>query len=237
MKKLATLFIAATALTTASAFAQEVGLDKINTVVVIYAENRSFDNLYGAFPGAEGTTNLKPEQFVQMDRDGKPLTELPPSWGGLTAKGVTPAISEEQSSHLPNAPFQIDGASGFNLPASVTTRDLWHRFYEEQMQIDGGKNDKFVAWADSGNTVMGYYDGSKLPMWPIAQKYVLADHFFLGAFGGSFLNHFMLVCACVPQYPDADKGVEKSKISVVEADGVTLKVAPDSPASGAARPA
>jgi phospholipase C len=30
------------------------GLDAIDTVVVIYAENRAFDNLYGLFPGANG---------------------------------------------------------------------------------------------------------------------------------------------------------------------------------------
>ena len=29
-------------------------LKLIDTVVVIYAENRSFDNLYGSFPGANG---------------------------------------------------------------------------------------------------------------------------------------------------------------------------------------
>ena len=29
-------------------------LRKIETIVVIYAENRSFDNLYGLFPGANG---------------------------------------------------------------------------------------------------------------------------------------------------------------------------------------
>ncbi|HEY4996190.1 MAG TPA: acid phosphatase [Aestuariivirga sp.] len=231
MKKLATLFIAATALTTASAFAQDVGLDKINTVVVIYAENRSFDNLYGAFPGAEGTTNLKPEEYQQLDRDGKVLAELPPSWGGLTAKGTTPEITEEKSAHLPNKPFQIDAPDGLNVPDSVATRDMWHRFYQEQMQIDGGKNDKFVAWADSGNAVMGYYDGSTTALWKVAQKYVLADHFFLGAFGGSFMNHIMLACACVPIYPDAANSPAKDKISVVEDDGVTLKVAPDSPAS------
>jgi phospholipase C len=28
------------------------GLEKIQNIVVIYAENRSFDNLYGFFPGA-----------------------------------------------------------------------------------------------------------------------------------------------------------------------------------------
>src|SRR5215472_2193840 len=29
-------------------------IDQIENVVVIYAENRSFDNLYGFFPGANG---------------------------------------------------------------------------------------------------------------------------------------------------------------------------------------
>ena len=39
---------------------------------------------------------------------------------------------------------------------------------------------------------MGYYDGSPLPMWKLAQEYALADNFFMGAFGDSFLNHFWL---------------------------------------------
>ena len=33
---------------------ERAGLAKIEHIVVIYAENRSFDNLYGAFPGASG---------------------------------------------------------------------------------------------------------------------------------------------------------------------------------------
>ena len=36
------------------------GLDSIETVVVLYAENRSFDNLYGRFPGANGLSQLAP---------------------------------------------------------------------------------------------------------------------------------------------------------------------------------
>ena len=36
------------------------GLDDIETVVVLYAENRSFDNLYGRFPGANGLSGLAP---------------------------------------------------------------------------------------------------------------------------------------------------------------------------------
>ena len=214
-----------------STAAEAADLDKITSIVVIYAENRSFDNLYGAFPGANGLQSVTGAQAQQLDRDGKPLSELPPAWGGLTAKGVTPAVTEAQSAHLPNGAFAIDDPSGLNQPISVTTRDLWHRFYQEQMQIDGGKNDKFAAWADSGGLVMGHYDGSKLPMWKIAQKYVLADNFFQGAFGGSFLNHFALICSCAPVYPDADKAAAKPTIAAVDADGVTLTVAANAPAS------
>ena len=133
------------------------GIDKIQTIVLIYAENRSFDNLYGAFPGANGLRNAKhPTQF---DRDGTRLKELPPVWDGLTAKGVTPVVTQAQTEHLPNRPFAIDDPKGFNVGLDVTTHDLWHRFYQNQMQIDGGRNDRFVAWADSGGLVMGHYDG------------------------------------------------------------------------------
>ncbi len=99
------------------------------------------------------------------------------------------------------------------------------------MQIDGGKNDKFVAWADSGSLVMGHYDGSILPMWQVAKKYVIADNFFQGAFGGSFLNHFALVCACTPYYPNADKSPAKPTIAKVDADGTSLTVAENAPKS------
>src|SRR3954466_13368027 len=37
-----------------SALRAPAGLERIEHVVVIYAENRSFDHLYGLFPGAEG---------------------------------------------------------------------------------------------------------------------------------------------------------------------------------------
>ncbi|MGH6684835.1 MAG: acid phosphatase [Pseudolabrys sp.] len=207
------------------------GIGNIDTVVVLYAENRSFDNLYGAFPGANGWQNVTPENSTQLDRDGTVLKELPPIWDGLTAKGVTPAVTQAQTEHLPNKPYAVDDPDGFNTPLGVVTHDLWHLFYQNQMQIDGGKNDKFVAYADSGAMVMGHYDGSKLPLWNIARQYTLADNFFMGAFGGSFLNHFWLVCACTPKYPDADKSPAKDLIAVLDADGVSLTLAPNSPES------
>ena len=207
-------------------------IDQIETLVVIYAENRSFDNLYGAYPGANGLRRATRAQEAQRDRDGTAPKELPRIWDGLTGKGVTPAITEAQTAHLPNRPFAIDDPKGFNLSTNVIHRDLWHRFYQEQMQIDGGKNDKFAAWADSGGLVMGYYRaGPKLPLWQIARRFTLADNFFQGGFGGSFLNHFELICACAPVYPDADKSPAKPSIAAVEADGISLKVAANSPKS------
>jgi acid phosphatase len=208
-------------------------IEQIKTFVVIYAENRSFDNLYGSFPGANGLRRVTSGMSAQRDRDGAVLKELPPVWGGLTARGVTPPVTEAQTQHLANAPFAINDPKGFDAPLDVITRNLWHLFYQNQMQIDGGKNDKFVAYADSGALVMGHYNANavKLPLWKIAQRYTLADNFFMGAFGGSYLNHFWLICACTPKYPNADQSPANDQIAVVEPDGVSLKIADNSPKS------
>jgi phospholipase C len=214
-----------------AAAARAAGLDDIHNIVVIYAENRSFDNLYGLFPGANGLADASPESARQLDRDGSVLAELPPVWHGLTAKGAVPVATEAQTAHLPNRPFAIDDPSGFNLPLSVATVSPWHLFYQNQMQIAGGRNNRFAAYADTGALVMGHYDGSKLPMWEVAKEFTLADNFFMGGFGGSFYNHFWLVCACSPRYPDADKSLAKGLVAVVEPDGVTLTPAADSPKS------
>ena len=197
---------------------QRAGLDRIEHIVVIYAENRSFDNLYGLFPGANGVANATPAQYTQVDRDGKPLPTLPPVWKG---KEPDPAFPRD----LPNRPFRID-APPVNLPLSTTTRDLIHEFYRNQEQINGGRNDRFVAASDAGALTMGYYDGSTLPMWKWAQEYTLADNFFMGAFGGSYLNHLWLICACTPVDRDAPQNLRAQ----VDERG-WLKTRPTSPAS------
>ena len=78
--------------------ATAAGLEAIQNVVVIYAENRSFDNLFGRFPGANGLNTAAAKAIVQKDRDGTtPLAKLPPAWGGLTAAGQTPAVTQAQT--------------------------------------------------------------------------------------------------------------------------------------------
>jgi acid phosphatase len=202
---------------------------KIDTIVVIYAENRAFDNLYGNFPGAHGLGevidgNGRPLSAYapQIDRDGSVLSVLPPTWGGVTAAGAEPVVTQAQSTGLPNAPYSIEHAftaqSNVTLSTSTVTRDLVHRFFEHQMQIDGGRNDGYAAWSDAGGLAMGHYDYSRSALYALAKDFVLADNFFQGAFGGSFLNHQYLICACAPVYPDADTAAAKPSIAILDKD-------------------
>jgi acid phosphatase len=225
---------------------------QVDTIVVIYAENRAFDNLFGSFPGARGLSevidrNGKPLAAYkpQVDRNGTVLPVLPPTWGGVTSPGVRPVVTQQQSVGLPNAPYSIEHGftpqSQVTLSTATVTRDLWHRFYEHQMQIDGGKNDGYAAWSDAGGLALGYYDYSRSSLYALAKEFVLADNFFQGAFGGSFLNHQYLICACAPEYPGADAATAKPSIALLEKDSAgrylpRLKTAADPPASALDEP-
>jgi acid phosphatase len=231
MKPAALTLLALSALGGACAAPQVAGpndLRAIETLVVIYAENRSFDNMYGLFPGANGIPGRNPSSegvyHPQRDFDGKVLAVLPPTWGGLTANGQPVTLTQAQSAGMPNAPFQIDAVndgkglndSGVVVGPQIATRDLVHRYYNNMLQINGGLNDGFAAWSDAGGLSMGYYDGSGMKLWKLAQQYTLADNFFMGAFGGSFLNHQYLICACAPTYPNADAADSPAKDSITQ---------------------
>ena len=197
-------------------------LKKIEHIIVIVLENHSFDNLFGYFPGAEGIASSG-NASVQVDISGKPYIYLPQIMD-TTSK---PAIVDKRfPENLPNKPFLIEKY----VSADDKTGDLTHEFYSEQMQINAGKMDKFAALSNAGGLVMGYYDGSKTALWKYAQKYTLADNFFHAAFGGSFLNHMWLVCACTPKFGNApeemviklDKNNQPIKNGAVTPDGYAV---------------
>ncbi|MFU0418380.1 alkaline phosphatase family protein, partial [Acinetobacter baumannii] len=81
-----------------------------------------------------------------------------------------------------------------------------------------------AANSDAGGLSLGYYDGSQMSMWNFDKQYTLADNFFQGAFGGSFLNHQYLICACAPIYPNAKTSVASGNISqvTVNANGIPV---------------
>ena len=230
------------------------GLQRVDHIVVIYEENHSFDNLLGRWPGVDGlardpastprATQVGPDAartpwncLLQLDVN---LTSPPLS---TVCSGTTPAGTTFDS-HFGNRPFPIDA---FIAPTDTTcpppgvfaangvpkgsgepggcTRDLVHRFYNEQYQIDGGRMDRYSTGSDAAGLTQGFYDTRQLPVYQYltgkhAPRSVVLDRFFQSAFGGSYLNHQWLVAARTPVYPNAvADGSSADLHSVVGADG------------------
>src|SRR2546429_643533 len=198
---LVSLFIASSG---RNAPAAPVGLDRVEHIVVLYLENRSFDNLYGLFPAAEGLQDFD-KIAPQVGEDGEPYKALPRALdshlrhAGMQENEPSP-VDPRIPANLPNRPFRIDGF----VPLDAKSGNLVHKFLTEQRQIHDGRMDRFIVEGDSGSLPLGYYDGSSLAMWKLAREFTLADHFFHAAFGGSFLNHFWLICACSPEIRPED---------------------------------
>jgi phospholipase C len=222
-------------------------------LVVIYEENHSFDNLYGGWGSVNGqrvngrsrapaahTTQVAQNRtkyscLLQYDVN---LTSPPqPADCADTAHAVT--------SHFANKPFAIDR---FIRPADTTcptpgvfapngvlkgsgdpggcTRDLVNRFYQEQYQIHGGRQDRYTTGSDAVGLTQGFYKTRELPIYKYlhrngAPKYVVADRFFQAAFGGSFLNHQWLIAARTPL--DTSHGAAGAGNSELDGNGMVTK--------------
>ncbi|HEY1472744.1 MAG TPA: alkaline phosphatase family protein [Pseudolabrys sp.] len=167
----------------------------------------------------------------------------PPLASTCNDNGVVPPIV----SAFTNQPFDIDNyiastdktcpppnvfaANGVlkNSPGALAggcTRDIVHRFYSEQYQINKGNQNRYVTGSDAAGLVMGHYDTTNLPIYKYlhsrgAPHYVIADNFFQGAFGGSFLNHQWLVAAASPVFANAiQDGSSIDLHSIVDTNGM-----------------
>ncbi len=146
------------------------------------------------------------------------------------------------ASHFVNAPFQIDAyipasartcpqpgapfaAHGYkegptNLPGGCT-EDIVHRFYQEQYQLNNGQQNRYTAGSDAAGLTQGYYNTQALPIYQYLHQedhpnYAIADNFFQGAFGGSFLNHQWLIAAASPTWP----GAPVANHSIIDSNGM-----------------
>jgi acid phosphatase len=223
-------------------------------LVVIYEENHSFDNLYGGWGDVrgqhvEGLADATTAHSTQIAQDGTPYACLPQDDVNLTSPPLSNTCQDPAhgipASHFGNAPFSIDDyiqpdsttcpPPGVFAPNGVLdgtgqpggcTRDLVHRFYQEQYQIDGGKQDGYTTGSDALGLTQGHYDTTALPIYrylhaPAAPKYVIADHFFQAAFGGSFLNHQWLIAARSPLDTDpALVPASPARNSVLDGNGM-----------------
>jgi acid phosphatase len=227
------------------------GLKGVDRIVVIYEENHSFDNLYGGWEGVDGLRHADPAHTKQVNQAGTPYSCLLQNDVNLSTPPLRPTCHDATTatpfdSHFTNDPFRIDDfispadttcpppgdsskptgwLKGTGLPGGCT-RDLVHRYYQEQYQLDGGKQDRYVTGSDAVGLTMGTYDTRALPIYkylhaPGHPKYAIADRFFQAAFGGSFLNHQWLIAAATPMYPNADRSGGPSDLhSVLDANGM-----------------
>ena len=227
-------------------------LGQYKHLVVIYQENHSFDNLYGLWgkvggQRVDGLPQAAAAHTVQVDQSGTPYGCLLQKDVNLTSPPLAVSCTDSThgiSSAFANKPFTIDTY----LPPSATTcpapgvfaangvlagqgepggctRDIVHRFYQEQYQLDGGKQDRYTTGSDAAGLTQGYYDTRQLPIWKYlhakgSPNYVIADRFFQAAFGGSFLNHQYLIAAQAPVDTSAGPGGADAGLhSVVDANG------------------
>jgi acid phosphatase len=236
---LAGTLVAAVSASTASSAGPDP-LRKINHIVVIYEENHSFDNLYGGWEGVNGRANADAAHTTQVDQSSTrtPYTCLQQNDVNLVGLGcdafpntwwmIDPLIPPSDTTCPTvlgafNFPFGVPRNQG--LPGGCT-RDLVHKFYQEQYQLDGGRQDRYATGSDSAGMSMGVYDTKALPIYKYLHSgghphYAIADDFFQSAFGGSFLNHQWLIAAATPTVPGAAQdGSGLDRHSVVDRNGM-----------------
>jgi acid phosphatase len=231
-------------------------LREFGHIVVIYQENHSFDNLYGQWgkvrgKAVRGLSNADPAHTIQVQSDNStPYNCLLQNDVNLTSPAplATTCVDKAGASFqsaFANAPFKIDDyisaadmtcpARGAFAPLGVLkgsglaggcTRDMVHRFYNEQYQLNQGKQNRYLTGSDGAGLSMGYYDTTKLPIYIYlhshrAPNYVIADNFFQAAFGGSFLNHQWLIAANTPVFSGAANDASSNDLhSVVDLNGM-----------------
>jgi phospholipase C len=224
------------------------GLNGIRHFVVVYQENHSFDNLYGGWEGVDGVASADRAHRTQVNQAGAPYQCLLQNDVNLTSPPLSATCANTApafTSHFPNRPFRIDDyiapedttcpAPGVSAPNGVAkgsglaggcTRDLVHRFYQEQYQLNDGRQNRYVTGSDAVGLAMGYYNTRRLPIYDYLHRgkhpaYAISDRFFQAAFGGSFLNHQWLVAAATPVFYNArSDGSADDLHSQVDANGM-----------------
>jgi phospholipase C len=157
------------------------GIQKIKHVIVVMQENRSFDNYFGTFPGADGI----PRQ------GGRPTVCIPdPGLGHCVRRFHDTHLIDTGGPHtLQAARADIHGGSmdGF-VQTSLEAR--------ERLCIGDPREPICGASSQPKPTpdVMGYHTASEIPnYWAYAHRFVLQDHLFEGVRSWSLPSHLDLV--------------------------------------------
>src|SRR5256712_1042168 len=151
------------------------GIHKIQHVVIIMQENRSFDGSSGTSPGADG---------IPM-QNGVPTVCVPDPKSGTCVKPYhDPKDRNAGGPHAAkNATADIDGGKmdGFVREAHAARRHC-------------ANPDLPACTNDGGTDVMGYHDAREIPnYWTYAQQFVLQDRMFEPNASWSLPEHLFMV--------------------------------------------
>ncbi|HEV3227962.1 MAG TPA: alkaline phosphatase family protein [Solirubrobacteraceae bacterium] len=150
-------------------------IHKIKHVVVIMQENRSFDEYFGTFPGADG---------IPM-HDGVPTVCVP---DGRSGQCVAPY----------HDPADVNGGGPHGQGAAATDIDNGHMdgFIAEAQSGQKGCSDPNnpVCTNSKALDVMGWHDAREIPnYWAYAQNFVLQDHMYEPNASWSLPQHLFMV--------------------------------------------
>ena len=161
------------------------GVGKINHVVIIMQENRTFDNYFGTYPGADG---IPPGVCVPID----PTNPA----GGCVKPFHDPLDSNAGGPHESlNAQLDLDDG---------ITQAKQDGYIAQQLSgVTGGHPFQYIMQGVLRHDVMGYHTDEEIPnYWEYARNFVLQDHLFEGVRSPSFPSHLDLTAEWVAQCPD-----------------------------------
>ncbi len=162
-----------------------VGIHKIQHVVVIMQENRSFDNYFGTFPGADGI----PPNVCEPD-PGRPCVRPYHDTSDVDGGGPHSYVDAV-------ADYNHGAMDGFIGQARTDRLRCAAGSTGEETATGHGEELLLPACSPANAaTVMGYHNGSDIPnYWSYASNFVLQDHMFAPNFSASWSAHLYEVSA------------------------------------------
>jgi phospholipase C len=150
-------------------------IHKIEHVVIVMQENRSFDSYFGTYPGANG---------IPM-ANGVPTVCLPSS----------PALETCSAPFHDANNVDIGGPHSYDAAVADINNGAMDGFVLSARSGGGARcQDPFEPTCGAGQDVMGYHDGNEIPnYWSYAQNFVLQDEMFESVKSWSLPSHLYLV--------------------------------------------
>lgn len=171
------------------------GAGKIQHIIFIIQENKSFDSYFGTYPGANGLSSAPrccPTSLVA----GSPVAAAP--FHADVTKPVL-IIGDElpPGKMFPDANDTLSLAGGADavlpfLMPNETAQALNNAWTAARIDWNNGSMNGFIV-GEQTNSTMGYYDRTDIPYyWDYASNFVLDDNFFSSMMGGSLPNHLYI---------------------------------------------